>query len=333
MPKAKTWEEYKAECEAVAKPGITILGHTLPWEGGQTKLRLHCMTHNKSWETTSINNFKRAGRGCPSCANASRSKNMSTVRKAKLIKGWEHYEAECKVLADSKTTVLGYVGEWQGVTTRLRLHCSLHGEWCTTSIDNFKNCTGCPSCGYITRASKTRKGWQEYKTECEAVAKSGITVLGWVGEWKGRITKLKLVCPLHGEFNNTSIHNFLSGHGCPLCAGHNQQQCYINIVKDGSLPVALKVGIARDSAARLRQQNSMNLFQMTQIAVYEFPTVESCKAAEKACLSGLTCGVLSARELQDGYTETVALTDYDKVVSIYERFGGVRVDTLTEEDV
>lgn len=105
------------------------------------------------------------------------------------------------------------------------------------------------------------------------------------------------------------------------------------MVKDENLPVALKVGIARDSSARLRRQNSMNLFQMAQIAVYKFPTVENCKAAERACLSELTCGVLSARELQDGWTETVALTDYDKVVSIYERFGGVRVDTLTEEDV
>lgn len=562
MPKAKTWEEYKAECEAVAKPGITVLGWVGEWEGINTKLRCICPDHG-IWESTSIAGIKR-GNGCPSCANASRSKSISTAKKgkpSKLIKGWEHYEAECKVLTDSKTTVLGYVGEWQGVATRLRLHCSLHGEWCTTRIDNFKNGAGCPSCGYITRASKTRasktrKGWQEYKAECEAIAKPGIKILGWVGEWKGNLTllhchcdqhgewcstnissfkigrscpgckrdrigkwnaktweeyfprikaiadakgyaieghgewkghrtKLKLICPLHGEFNNTSIHNFLSGNGCPICgcescgksqllsddmhvkefmstgkfkegttfkrnthkvdsqggysywdytcpvcsddeyvkagvcngvftapvsqmkkgslscrcsasyhftksqweyrltkecksrgyvfigwqgkgwkagakftykcslhgeqsttianflqgcgcpicAGKNQQECYLNVVKDENLPVALKVGIARDSSARLRRQNSMNLFQMAQIAVYKFPTVENCKAAERACLSELTCGVLSARELQDGYTETVALTDYDKVVSIYERFGGVRVDALTEEDV
>lgn len=72
---------------------------------------------------------------------------------------------------------------------------------------------------------------------------------------------------------------------------------------------------------------------MSQMAVYNFPTVEDCKAAERACLSELRCGVLSACELQDGWTETVSLTDYDKVVSIYERFGGVRVDTLTKEAV
>jgi hypothetical protein len=157
MPKAKTWEEYKAECEAVAKPGITVLGWVGEWEGINTKLRCICPDHG-IWESTSIAGIKR-GNGCPSCANASRSKSISTAKKgkpSKLIKGWEHYEAECKVLTDSKTTVLGYVGEWQGVATRLRLHCSLHGEWCTTRIDNFKNGAGCPSCGYITRASKTR---------------------------------------------------------------------------------------------------------------------------------------------------------------------------------
>ena len=36
------------------------------------------------------------------------------------------------------------------------------------------------------------KAWEEYKAECEAVAKPGVTILGWVGKWKGNLTLLHL---------------------------------------------------------------------------------------------------------------------------------------------
>ena len=403
MPKAKTWEEYKAECEAVAKPGITILGWVGEWKGNSTKLLCSCELHGK-WTTTNIGNF-RTGSSCPACARLRVTEKQTPE--------WEDELKLCEQVKKDGISILGFIPPYTGTKTKLRLCCEEHGEWSTTAIIQFKKGISCPKCGRKTTGEVNSKSDEEHISEffstgafkdgckfwrspkltssgraqywystcpicsedefvkaglCTGVFEScmghlkrgavpcrcsdahrftkaqweyllakecenrGYVFVGWRGKRWGSRFKFSYECPLHGEQSTTS-KNLLKGQGCSLCAGHNQQQCYINLVKDGSLPVALKVGISCKSDARLRQQNLRNLFQMAQIAVYEFPTVESCKAAEKACLSEIRCGVLSARELQDGYTETVALTDYDKVVSIYERFGGVRVDTLTEEDV
>lgn len=55
--------------------------------------------------------------------------------------------------------------------------------------------------------------------EVETLAKErSIKFLGFVGEWlKGR-TKLKLSCDTHGEWDTTTLSNFVSlGYGCALC--------------------------------------------------------------------------------------------------------------------
>ena len=476
MPKAKTWEEYKAECEAVAKPGITILGWVGEWKGGRTKLKCRCDKHG-DWESLTIAALLR-GQSCRLCYNASTSERKTTT--------WEDHKLQCENAVATGVEILGWIGEWEGINTKLRCICPDHGVWESTSIAGIKRGNGCPSCARKIVSTKNQRPLEEYEEECKKIARNkNYLFQGFVEPWKGNKTKLKLycntckihwstttissfirgsgclscyrkarlagtynksdedhikdfmdsgafadgtiftnlgrakigrgntwqvicpvcskdeyvmagvctgvfsaidyslkqghkvcrcspsfsftkeqwnwrlskncaergytflgwknskwgsgelmryLCPKHGEqFARSSI--FLSGIGCASCAGHSQQQCYINIVMDCDLPVAYKIGIARDSGTRIKTQNRRNLFQMSQMAVYNFPTVEDCKAAERACLSELRCGVLSARELQDGYTETVALTDYDKVVSIYERFGGVRVDTPTEEDV
>lgn len=401
---AKTWEQYKVECEAVAKPGITVLGWVGEWKGNLTLLHCHCDQHGE-WCSTNIGSFK-VGHSCPKC-----SRDLQSQRSSKV---WEEYFPRIKAIADAKGYAIEGHREWKGYRTKLKLVCPLHGEFNNTSIHNFLSGNGCPICGRESRGKSqllsddihvkefmstgkfkegttfkrntskvdakggksywdytcpvcsndeyvkagvctgvftsstgnlkrgtlpcrcstayrfTKPQWEYRLTkECE---RRGYVFIGWRGKRCTARAKFIYKCPLHGE-QSAKIANFLTHHGCPACAGQSQHQCYINVVKDRNLPVALKLGITKDSTARLRQQNSNNLFEMEQVVVYEFPTVESCKAAEKACLSELRCGFLSARELQDGYTETVALTDYDKVVSIYERFGGVRVDTLTEEDV
>lgn len=95
--------------------------------------------------------------------------------------------------------------------------------------------------------------------------------------------------------------------------------------------MAIKFGVATNSDLRIREQNYNNKVKMERIGLYRFETTKLCKAAEKACKDTLQCCVVSKSDMPDGWTETVALTDYDKVVSIYERFGGVRVDTNINE--
>lgn len=333
MPKAKTWEEYLP----IIKEAANVRGYTLEgyeeYLGKRTKLKLVCPLHGV-FNNISIDKFQQGG-GCSKCGRArsvaariipDSSHTTTFMLTGKFKEGTTFKRNTSKVDAKGRKSYWDYTcpvcsnDEYvkAGVCTGVF----------TSSTGNLKK--GTLTCRCSTAYRFTKPQWEYRLTkECE---RRGYVFIGWRGKrWESR-AKFIYKCPLHGE-QSAKIANFLTHHGCPACAGQSQHQCYINVVKDRNLPVALKLGITKDSTARLRQQNSNNLFQMEQVVVYEFPTVESCKAAEKSCLSELNCGVLSARELQDGYTETVALTDYDKVVSIYERFGGVRVDTLTEEDV
>jgi len=39
-------------------------------------------------------------------------------------------------------------------------------------------------------------------------------------EYKGIFEKVKIICPIHGEFIQTA-HNHLNGNGCPICGAKN----------------------------------------------------------------------------------------------------------------
>lgn len=404
MPKAKTWEEYKTECEAVTTLGVTILGYIGEWKGANTKLKCLCDKHGE-WCSTRISHFKR-GHSCPGCmADLLRERNSGT---------WEEYFPRIKVIADAKGYTIEGHGVLRGNKTKLRLVCPVHGEFNGTNIKAFLGGNGCPMCGQESRRESkllsddthvgafmssgkfkegttfkrnthkvdsqgvysywdyicpvcsddeyvragvcsgvftaststlrygklacrcstayrfTKPQWEYRLTkECE---RRGYVFIGWKGRDWGTKAKFTYKCLLHGE-QNKEAGSFLSGSGCPVCAGYNQRECYLNVVKDGNLPIALKLGISRESNIRLKKQNSRNRLSMEQMVLYMFPTAEQCKSAERYCKKTLKRGVVSKQDMPDGWTETVALTDYDKVVSIYERFGGVRVDTLTKEAV
>ena len=75
-----------------------------------------------------------------------------------VIKGWDVQKSECEEVARPGIVILGYVEPWNGAHTKLKLKCEKHGEWDTTSINNFKkNGSGCKACRTETTIV-TKKG-------------------------------------------------------------------------------------------------------------------------------------------------------------------------------
>ena len=388
MGTPKSWEQYKEECQPIAESKqIQILGWTGEWKGNKTKLKLSCSDHGE-WNTTNINDFKN-GRGCPTCA---RHKSLT----------WETELPILEEIAQKKGyQVLGYVGEWKGVNTKLDLLCHCGNRWQSTIIKTFKRVNGCPQCriekvkqastksddemiasflakrdypeGTIFKRSDrtTLQGravyWFVYCPICaqDEITKAGLCsgwfestagdlqkgtaacrcskspkytddqntframkvcedngyqFVGWLDK-VGTQSKFKYLCPEHGV-QIITLGSMFRGHGCPECAGNSQQQLYINTVKDNDITVALKFGIAKDSDRRLNSQNSRNMFHMERICLYNFNTVEQCKAAERAIKKKLKTGILTARELKDGYTETVSVSDLENLQKIITQYGG-----------
>lgn len=312
MAKVKTWDDHKAECEAIAKGGIKILGFVGEWKGSLTKLRCSCSLHGE-WSTTTITNFK-AGKSCPECGKGTLKEDSyhieNFISTGKFTKGTEFrrissviWEYTCPVCSKDEYVKAGvcsgvFRSTHKGLAVgKLRCRCS----------SSFRY---------------TRAQW-EYRISVSC-RERGYEFLGFIeeGDLKSR-SVFEYSCPLHGVQKSTPSL-FLRGYACPLCAGHSQREGYINAVVDGTTPAAIKFGVSVKSDKRIRKQNQRNTLQMRCLHVYDFETVDNCKGAEKACLSEMECGILSKRELQDGWSETTSIANLEKIMGIYERFGGVR---------
>lgn len=339
-------EQYKIRVEREVKiRGYAFKGWGGVFEGAKTRCSLTCPEHGV-WNTTSIHRFFR-GDGCPRCADKIRIPHLRVPHLCRLdlkpnlredsfhikkfmsfgsfLPGTEFWRSENK---DKNGQ-----GYWKYTCPK----CS-HDEYVKAGLCNGvfeghyssigRGCLAC-RCSSLYKWTQEQKEFQ-IKLEMSERSEAGISHLQFVG-WdreKGYVnSKSRFIfwCEEHGE-QITSANIFLSRScGCPQCAGNNQGQAYINIVEDAATPVAVKFGIANDAKKRLRQQNRTNVFRSRQIFVWEFSSVTHCKAAERECKQTLKTGVISSREMKDGWTETVSVLDLEKVIAIYEKHGGKRI--------
>ena len=100
---------------------------------------------------------------------------------------------------------------YDGYRTPVRIICPIHGEF-EQSVDNhLTNKSGCLKCSrdnhrmttdkYIEKAKKVHGDKYDY------------SLVDYINDK----TKVKIICPVHGEFNQRPfIH--LNNHGCPECS-------------------------------------------------------------------------------------------------------------------
>lgn len=310
--------------------GLKYLGWSFEYNGKNTKLLLSCPLHG-NWASTSIDNFLR-GRGCPACradkAGEINLKEDSTHANAFIATGV--FTEGTKFWRSKRKTKAGVAAYWYYSCPK----CS-HDEYVKHGLCSgvFESCVSDLKRGIVScRCSKSYR-WipeqREYQLNKEMERRrdnnlADYTFVGWKEEYKNNYSKFKYLCKEHGE-QTISVASFLSGCGCPECKGKTQRQAYINVVTDGDIPIALKLGIANEPTCRLKVQNYKNLFQMHNVGIWEFPTVKACREAENECKSKLTCGVLNDQDLRDGWTETTSIKNLEAVIGIYTKHGGIRI--------
>ncbi|QHR73816.1 endonuclease [Escherichia phage alia] len=319
--KPLTWETELPILEEIAqKKGYQVLGYVGEWKRNKTKLDLLCHCGYK-WDTTSINSFKR-GSGCPLCG-------YKNTGKSQTISDDQH-------IADFFSTGVfpeGTIFTNTGARGKGCGHIIWMVECPVCSHDEYVQAGVCDG-KFYSKGYNLKRGHMPcrcgnyhytedqitYKVRKEVESKGYIWV-GWISKPSAK-GKFKYWCNKHGEQIGNADSLIHRGAGCPQCAGHSQQQLYINIVKDNDIIVALKFGIAKDSDRRLNRQNNHNMFFMERICLYDFSTTKQCKAAERAIKKKLKTGILTARELKDGYTETVSVSDLENLQKIITQYGG-----------
>lgn len=243
-------------------------------------------------------------------------------------------ERQYKVLCERAATVkpfkyLGLAEEFRKGLTYVRLECPTHGVWETANITRLiHDTTGCPQCGVELVSEFKSKDDQEFinsffavgtfhpDTKFHRIDRQDVT---------GRKPYWVMYCPDCGHSGEATSSALRLGSRPCECSPQRQKQAYINFVYDGLDIVAVKFGVANNFHRRLKEQRVYASFKLENFGVWEFKSKLECFSAERKCKDELLCAILSKQELPDGWSETTSPSNIDKIINIYESFGGTRI--------
>jgi hypothetical protein len=228
-----------------------------------------------------------------------------------IFKGWSS-----KFTTANKTTVL--------------VECPDHGEYKGLPISFFLTKDlpkGCAGCFAIRQGNYKRKDDQ---VMIDKFLSTGCYAEGTTFRRSDRLDKHGhkkywfINCSECGTEGEGHLVGLYKGVRSCSCNYNRPQETYIHLLKDGDNVVAIKFGVANYSPTRIKQQQNLCVYTLESYGVWHYPDVTSCMDAERQCKHTLSCGVVSKQEMRDGYTETTSAHNIEKVIAIFESFGGAR---------
>lgn len=149
--------------------------------------------------------------GCPKCAG----QHMNTkefVRRARIIHG-DLYDYSKVVYA--------------GAGAPVDIICPVHGKFSMLPSTHISNKSGCPSCGhkilsvlqFIDKANDVHKNKYNYSKVA----------------FKRHNDKIKIICPVHGVFEQTVSNHLKGGVACPSCRAEAKMNLELFIEKSNTV--------------------------------------------------------------------------------------------------
>lgn len=325
----KTEDQYKTLIERKCKEtNYRFHGFAEDFKGQNTKILLECNKHG-IWDTCSINKYLQ-DRRCPNC------------REEFLKGGSVNRKSEEELINSFVTTGKFKEGTkfWRSDKLNIRKEKAYWNYTCSVCSNDEYVKAGLCSGIFEKSQSKLIKGYlgcrcsphyrynkSQYEFKIESHMKDNedeTTFVGILGAFIGVETKFTRNCKIHGNFNTKIEDFFHKGCGCPLCAHKNQKQSYINGVYCDDNLIAIKFGIANEYTVRVKKQNEKSIYNVINLHAYEFKDKESCLKSEKELKRKLRTSILSKLEFKDGFTETTSPENLNYIISIFEKYGGVR---------
>lgn len=150
-----------------------------------------------------MGNIHLQGSGCPMCK----------VEMTKQICGkpLQSFINDCYKIHGKKYgySMVIYVNN----RTKVRIICPIHGVFEQEPSAHLKG-SGCPVCAGLAIAKSKTQTTEEFIKKARLV--HGNRFEYSFVDYKGSKTKVLIICPIHGVFEQTP-HNHLQGCGCPVC--------------------------------------------------------------------------------------------------------------------
>lgn len=106
--------------------------------------------------------------------------------------------------------------EWPPYVQPVSIVCSTHGVFSQKLSHHISNGAGCPECGRIDKAAKTKKGLVAYVQKAIKVHGNTYDYSKWPADISNS-DKVPIICPVHGEFSQTVNDHISRKAGCPKC--------------------------------------------------------------------------------------------------------------------
>lgn len=204
MPKKKTTEEFIADARKVH--GDRYDYSKVVYQGSDSKVCVICKKHGEFFVDPG-NHLSRKS-GCPKCkSEAARARYlMSTeefIKKATEVHGDRYdYSKVDYQGTDRKVCIICHKRDSEGKE---------HGDFWQVPHNHLHG-FGCPKCSgnYVQTSEEFINSLKEVFGDAYDYSKV---------EYHSRNSRIRLICPQHGEFVKTAS-NLLAGHGCNKCIGN-----------------------------------------------------------------------------------------------------------------
>ena len=164
------------------------------YSNSRTKIKIICQKHGEFEQLPSNHLF---GNGCPKCAQLNTGNILRMTH--------NDFVNRCDKIHNQKYnySLVNYIDN----DTKVRIICPIHGEFEQTPQSHLNGC-GCNKCGnsikskdfFISESLKVHGDYYDY-SEVEFIDTN---------------TKVKIICPIHGEFLQRAGHHY-RGSGCLIC--------------------------------------------------------------------------------------------------------------------
>ena len=163
------------------------------------------------------------GQCCPQCAELSRRNNKRLtieefIKKANKIHNYK-YDYSLANYIDSHRNII--------------IICSIHGKFEQIPNSHLSG-KGCPICGKIQRGLSKRTTNETFIKKANIIHhnKYDYSLINWINSHE----KIKILCPEHGEFEQTPTNHLDNKQGCPICKESKGEEKISNVLKKMNIP-------------------------------------------------------------------------------------------------
>ncbi len=206
----------------------------------------------------------------------------------------------------------GFIGEWKGKATMIKLTCDKGHEHDTTYQAFVTQHKRCYTCGRINTTKKNKTGIDEAIEKIKSVLGDYIFV-GFDGEYRGMNHRTRIIvrCPKGHEFS-IQIRHFLNGTRCKICraGGANEDEAgyvYVQRVTGHGID-AIKYGRCnRSPEKRLYTQKQRSSLNHEIIWSFKFESGKQSAMAEDMIKDKFKhlAGFVPKELMSKGFTETL----------------------------